>query len=335
CGVGERFWDEWSCLMAYVVVGPERVGAAGDLVRLGSVIDAANAAARVSTTQLLVAGGDEVSAAIAALLGEHAREYQAVSAQASAFHDQFVQALAAGAGSYVQAESTNTGQALLDIINVPTQALLGRPLIGNGSNGAPGTGQAGGPGGILWGNGGNGGSGAPGQTGGVGGPAGLFGNGGTGGPAERELPARSAPRVRSAVPAALAVRAGSAVTAGCCTAMVGPAVLAGSGALVGSGARRTPRVWLVPAVRAAPAALQAPAARPDCLAAPVTRASTGPTAPTALPGAPLVTPASPRFGVTTSPAPPAPRSTARTGYTIWARVIPAERATGVPAKSSR
>ncbi len=168
--------------MAYVVVGPERVGAAaGDLVRLGSVIDAVNAAARVSATQLLAAGGDEVSAAIAGLFDSPAREYQAVSAQASAFHDQFVQALTAGAGSYVAAESTNTGQALLDIINAQTQALLGRPLIGNGTTGAPGTGQAGGPGGILWGDGGSGGSGAPGQTGGAGGPAGLFGNGGIGG----------------------------------------------------------------------------------------------------------------------------------------------------------
>ncbi|MEK0729033.1 hypothetical protein OSH23_24295, partial [Mycobacterium ulcerans] len=47
----------------------------------------------------------------------------------------------------------------LNLINTPTNALLGRPLIGNGANGAPGTGQAGGPGGILWGNGGAGGSG--------------------------------------------------------------------------------------------------------------------------------------------------------------------------------
>ncbi|MEK1233279.1 PE family protein, partial [Mycobacterium ulcerans] len=27
------------------------------------------------------------------------------------------------------------------MVNAPTQALLGRPLIGNGANGAPGTGQ--------------------------------------------------------------------------------------------------------------------------------------------------------------------------------------------------
>ncbi|EUA88252.1 hypothetical protein I551_5285 [Mycobacterium ulcerans str. Harvey] len=35
---------------------------------------------------------------------------------------------------------------MLDLINGPTQALLGRPLIGNGTSGALGTGQAGGDG---------------------------------------------------------------------------------------------------------------------------------------------------------------------------------------------
>lgn len=80
-------------------------------------------------------------------------------------------------GGYVQVE-----QDVLGVINAPTNYLLGRPLLGNGTNGAPGTSQAGGPGGILWGNGGNGGSsGTTGVAGGPGGPAGLIGNGGTGG----------------------------------------------------------------------------------------------------------------------------------------------------------
>ncbi|VAZ86174.1 PE-PGRS family protein PE_PGRS61 [Mycobacterium persicum] len=43
------------------------------------------------------------------------------------------------------------------MINAPTQAVLGRPLIGNGANGAPETGQNGAPGSILLGNGGAGG----------------------------------------------------------------------------------------------------------------------------------------------------------------------------------
>lgn len=53
--------------MSYVIAAPEAlVAAATDLATLGSTIGAANAAAAGSTTALLTAGADEVSAAIAA-----------------------------------------------------------------------------------------------------------------------------------------------------------------------------------------------------------------------------------------------------------------------------
>ena len=119
------------------------------------------------------------------------RSYQALSAQAAAFHQQFVQALNAGAGAYASTEAANAAAAanpwqvlqqdILGAINAPTELLLQRPLIGNGTNGAPGTGQNGGAGGLLWGNGGDGGSGAANQNGGNGGAAGLIGSGGKGG----------------------------------------------------------------------------------------------------------------------------------------------------------
>ncbi|WP_435404719.1 PE family protein [Mycobacterium riyadhense] len=146
---------------------------------IGSAVAAANSAAMVSTTRVLAAGGDEVSAAIARLFGTYAQEYQALSGQSAAFHEEFVRALTASGSAYAAAETVNAGplQILLDLINAPTNILLGRPLIGDGTNGAPGTGQAGGAGGILIGNGGNGGSGATGQAGGPGGAAGLFWHG--------------------------------------------------------------------------------------------------------------------------------------------------------------
>jgi hypothetical protein len=71
------------------------------------------------------------------------------------------------------------GRAALNLINGPIQLLTGRPLIGNGADGVPGTGQNGG--GWLYRSGGNGGSAGPGQGGGNGGSAGLWGNGGKGG----------------------------------------------------------------------------------------------------------------------------------------------------------
>ncbi|WP_337360551.1 PGRS repeat-containing protein, partial [Mycobacterium tuberculosis] len=72
-------------------------------------------------------------------------------------------------------------QQVLGLINAPTQALLGRPLIGNGADGTAAN-PNGGAGGLLYGNGGNGFSQTTaGLTGGTGGSAGLIGNGGNGG----------------------------------------------------------------------------------------------------------------------------------------------------------
>ncbi len=170
--------------MSFVVTIPEALAAvATDLAGIGSTIGTANAAAAVPTTTVLAAAADEVSAAMAALFSGHAQAYQALSAQAALFHEQFVRALTAGAGSYAAAEAASAAplEGVLDVINAPALALLGRPLIGNGANGAPGTGANGGDGGILIGNGGAGGSGAAGMPGGNGGAAGLFGNGGAGG----------------------------------------------------------------------------------------------------------------------------------------------------------
>ncbi|MBL7507602.1 PE family protein, partial [Escherichia coli] len=115
--------------------------------------------------------------------GAHGQTYQVLSAQAAAFHSQFVQALSGGAQAYAAAEATNFGplQPLFDVINAPTQALLGRPLIGNGADGTAAN-PNGGAGGLLYGNGGNGFSQTTaGLTGGTGGSAGLIGNGGNGG----------------------------------------------------------------------------------------------------------------------------------------------------------
>lgn len=174
--------------MSFLVVVPEFLtSAAADVENIGSTLRAANAAAAASTTALAAAGADEVSAAVAALFARFGQEYQAVSAQASAFHQQFVQTLNSASGSYAAAEATIASQLqtaqhdLLGAVNAPTETLLGRPLIGDG---APGTATSpnGGAGGLLYGNGGNGYSAtASGVGGGAGGSAGLIGTGGAGG----------------------------------------------------------------------------------------------------------------------------------------------------------
>ncbi|WP_237082036.1 PE family protein, partial [Mycobacterium tuberculosis] len=141
--------------MSFLVVVPEFLtSAAADVENIGSTLRAANAAAAASTTALAAAGADEVSAAVAALFARFGQEYQAVSAQASAFHQQFVQTLNSASGSYAAAEATIASQLqtaqhdLLGAVNAPTETLLGRPLIGDG---APGTATSpnGGAGGAL------------------------------------------------------------------------------------------------------------------------------------------------------------------------------------------
>lgn len=178
--------------MSFLIASPEALAATATyLTGIGSAISAANAVAAAPTTEILAAGTDEVSTAISALFGAHAQAYQALSAHVAAFHDQFVHTLTAGAGSYMAAEAAASPlQALqlelLNAINAPTLALLGRPLIGDGTDAAPGSGGAGGAGGILIGNGGTGGASdlagtGRGGVGGAGGAGGLFGIGGAGG----------------------------------------------------------------------------------------------------------------------------------------------------------
>ncbi|OBJ90466.1 hypothetical protein A5640_24320 [Mycobacterium asiaticum] len=173
--------------MSFLAVAPDWLSAAtADLQGIGSALNSASVAAAAPTTGLAAAAADEVSTAIATLFGEFGDEFQLVNAQVSAFHQQFVTALNAATNSYAIAEAASTG-TLLDpaidqfwgVINAPTQFLLGRPLVGNGTPGTAAN-PNGGAGGILWGNGGDGFSPLTGP-GGNGGPAGLIGNGGQGG----------------------------------------------------------------------------------------------------------------------------------------------------------
>ena len=206
--------------MSYVLVAPDMLQtAAAEVAQIGSAVSAGNMAAALPTTQLAAAAADEVSAAIAAMFGAHAQEYQAAAAQAATFHAEFVSGLGAAAASYTGTEANilasiqqalgvvNTsvangfqtvvygpvhaageawiasplGQTLDPIINAPSDALFGRDLIGNGAAGTAAH-PSGGAGGFLFGDGGAGFSQTAGTAaGGAGGIAGLIGTGGAGG----------------------------------------------------------------------------------------------------------------------------------------------------------
>jgi hypothetical protein len=94
--------------MSFVSTQPaELTAAAENLQGLGSSLAAQNVAAAAATTGVLPAAADEVSALTAAQFATHAQMYQAISAQAAAIHEMFVNTLGASAGSYAATEAAN------------------------------------------------------------------------------------------------------------------------------------------------------------------------------------------------------------------------------------
>ena len=94
--------------MSYVMAAPDMMtSAATDLAAVGSTLSAAHLAAAAPTVAVTPAAADEVSASIAHLFSKFGHGYQTLAGQAAAFHEQFVQRLTAGTGSYAAAEGTN------------------------------------------------------------------------------------------------------------------------------------------------------------------------------------------------------------------------------------
>jgi hypothetical protein len=94
--------------MSFVLASPQMMEAAASaLAGIGSAMSTANADASASTTEVAPPAADAVSAALAALFGAHALGYQKFSSEVAAFHDRFVQSVAAGAASYATVEAAN------------------------------------------------------------------------------------------------------------------------------------------------------------------------------------------------------------------------------------
>jgi hypothetical protein len=134
--------------MSLVIAAPELMtSAATDLASIGSTLNAAHAAAAAPTTGIVAAAEDEVSAAITELFSAHGQGFQALSARAAAFHEQFVQALTAGAHTYAAAEA-NAAQTLVTAVNTAVAA-LGHPLIGSGAGAGAAGGSVAAAGGVV------------------------------------------------------------------------------------------------------------------------------------------------------------------------------------------
>lgn len=119
--------------MSFVITTPDLVStAAQDVATLHSTLTQATASAAAPTTGVIAAAEDEISAGVASAFSSFGQDFQAVSAQAHAFHEMFFNLLNTSAGSYLSAEAANVQQTLANSVETPAQALLGQPLIGTG-----------------------------------------------------------------------------------------------------------------------------------------------------------------------------------------------------------
>ena len=99
--------------MSFVTTQPEALTAAAvNLAGIGTMMSAQNSAAAAPTTGLVPAAADEVSALTATQFAVHAQMYQAISAQAAAIHEMFVNTMGISAGSYAATECANAAAAL-------------------------------------------------------------------------------------------------------------------------------------------------------------------------------------------------------------------------------
>jgi hypothetical protein len=131
----------WGLDMSFVTAAPEEVQAAAqNLAGIRSMLVESSASVAPSTAAVVAAAEDEVSAQVAALFGAFGQQYQVISAQAQAFHAEFVNLMSAGAGAYLSTELANAQQDLLNAVNPPVQGLLGQSAGASRAMGAAASG---------------------------------------------------------------------------------------------------------------------------------------------------------------------------------------------------
>jgi len=139
-------------MSSYVIAATEAFGVvSGDLTGIEEAIKGAAAAAAPSTTGIVAAAEDEVSAAIARFFGSYAEDFHALTAQATLFHDRFAGALSGAGAAYAAAEATNVSLVVKALQQQffdkgffsPFIYLTGQPLFGKGAVGPAVTGATG------------------------------------------------------------------------------------------------------------------------------------------------------------------------------------------------
>ena len=137
---------------SYVNAVPEVIAAvSGDLTGIEEAIKGAAVEAAPSTTGIVAAAGDEVSAAVTSLFDSYGQAFQTLTTQATQFHAQFVHALSASGAAYADAETSNVSLLVRGLqqqffdkgIFSPFIYLTGQPLFGKEAVGPVVTGRTG------------------------------------------------------------------------------------------------------------------------------------------------------------------------------------------------
>ncbi len=139
-------------MSSYVIAATEAFGeVSGDLTKIEEAIKGAAAAATPSTTGIVAAAGDEVSAAVARVFGGYAEDFHALTAQATQSYDRFVGALSGAGAAYAAAEASNVSLLIKGVEQQffdqgffsPFTYLTGQPLFGHAAVGPGVTGTTG------------------------------------------------------------------------------------------------------------------------------------------------------------------------------------------------
>jgi len=145
--------------MSFVIAAPEAVQAAAeDLAEIRASLADAAASVAGPTTGLVPAAADEISAAMSAMFGDFGQKFQWLSAEAQAFHAEFISLMNAGAGAYVSTEIANAEQAVANVVDAPAGAAAAQSvsaaglldgILGGGTSGGSLLGGLTGTGGLL------------------------------------------------------------------------------------------------------------------------------------------------------------------------------------------
>ena len=121
--------------MSFAIAPQIVTAAAENLAGIASTLGEATTAAAGPTTTVAAAAADDVSTAISRLFGVYGRQFQALGAQAAAFHNEFVGLLRGGAAAYLSTEMANAQQAGAGAAaSTPILGGLG-PILGGGTGG--------------------------------------------------------------------------------------------------------------------------------------------------------------------------------------------------------